>query len=106
VRVFVYGTLLDQGCVERVTGRGFSSRAGTLHGWIRTTGDHGYPVIHPVAGGRVKGLVLDGIDDQALRSLDAYEDEGRLYVRKTVYVRIDGCSTACDTYVAAATRVP
>jgi gamma-glutamylcyclotransferase (GGCT)/AIG2-like uncharacterized protein YtfP len=106
VRLFVYGTLLDPGCVERVTGRRFPGRVGMLHGWSRTTGGHGYPVIHPVAGGRVNGLVLDGIDDRALRSLDAYEDEGRLYVRKTVYVSIDGCSTACDTYVAPATRVP
>ena len=105
MRLFVYGTLLDPSCVQRVTGRRFSSRAGTLHGWIRTTGGHGYPVIHPVAGGRVTGLVLDGIDGQALRSIDAYEEEGRLYLRKTVYVTIDGYSTACDTYVAPTPRV-
>jgi gamma-glutamylcyclotransferase (GGCT)/AIG2-like uncharacterized protein YtfP len=104
VRLFVYGTLIDPVCVERVTGRRFPSRAATLHGWARTTGQHGYPVIRPAADDAVEGLVLDGIDGDALRALDAYEDEGRLYVRRPVRVRVDGRSTACQTYVAPAPR--
>lgn len=106
MRVFVYGTLLDPACVERVTGRRYPSRLATLHGWARTIGEHGYPEIRPAADGEVEGLILDDIDDDALRALDAYEDEGRLYRRLSVSVSVDGHPTTCDAYVSPTSRVP
>ena len=101
MRLFVYGTLLDPACVERVTGCRYRSRPATLHGWARTIGEHGYP-----ADAEVAGLVLDDIDDHALRALDAYEDEGRLYRRLPVSVSVDGRPTACDAYVSPTSRLP
>jgi gamma-glutamylcyclotransferase (GGCT)/AIG2-like uncharacterized protein YtfP len=106
VRLFVYGTLLDPACVERVTGRRYRSRPATLHGWVRTIGEHGYPEIRPAADAEVAGLILDDIDDDALRALDAYEDEGRLYRRLPVSVSVDGRPTACDAYVSPTSRLP
>ena len=90
---------MEPACVERVTGRRFASRAATLRGWTRTIGAHGYPVIHPSPGGAVEGLVLEGLDADALRALDAYEDEGRLYLRRSVTVAVGGQPVSCETYV-------
>jgi gamma-glutamylcyclotransferase (GGCT)/AIG2-like uncharacterized protein YtfP len=105
MRLFVYGTLTDPACVERVTGRRFQGRPATLHGWARRIGQHGYPEIHPVAGAEVEGLILDEIDDAGLRALDAYEDEGRLYRRLPVSVAVEGGPIACDVYVSPASRL-
>ena len=105
MRLFVYGTLMDPRCVRRLTGCQFRARPATLHGWARTVGRHGYPVIDPARGARVEGLLLDDVDDGALRALDAYEDEGRLYRRQAVYVSVDGCPIACQAYVPPASQV-
>src|SRR5262249_6612912 len=99
VRLFVYGTLTEPACVERVTGRRFASRPALLHGWARTIGTHGYPLIHPSPDDVVEGVVLDGVDAAALRALDAYEDEGRLPLRREVDVMVDGQSIPCQVYV-------
>jgi len=99
VRLFVYGTLTEPACVERVAGRRFASRPGVLYGWARTIGAHGYPVIHPSLDDLVEGVVLDGVDAAALRAFDAYEDEGRLYVRREVAVLAGGHSIPCQVYV-------
>ena len=105
MRLFVYGTLMDPRCVEGVTGRRFPARPATLYGWSRTICRHGYPVIDPALGGRVEGLLLDDIDDDALRALDAYEAEGRLYRRQAVHVSVDGRPIACQAYVSPASQV-
>jgi gamma-glutamylcyclotransferase (GGCT)/AIG2-like uncharacterized protein YtfP len=99
VCLFAYGTLTEPACVERVTGRRFTSRPATLHGWKRTIGTHGYPVIHPSSDGMVEGVVLDGLDEETLRALDAYEVEGRLYLRREVTVVAAGESIRCQAYV-------
>jgi gamma-glutamylcyclotransferase (GGCT)/AIG2-like uncharacterized protein YtfP len=99
VRLFVYGTLMEPARVERVTGRRFAGRPATLHGWTRTIASHGYPVIHPSPDDMVDGIVLDGLDTAALRALDAYEDEGRLYLRRQVTVLVGAESIPCETYV-------
>ena len=106
MRLFVYGTLLDPACVERVTGRRYRSRPATLHGWARTIGEHGYPEIRPTADAEVEGHILDDIDDDALRALDAYEDEGLTYRRLPVSVSVDGRPTACAAYVSPTSRTP
>jgi gamma-glutamylcyclotransferase (GGCT)/AIG2-like uncharacterized protein YtfP len=99
VRLFVYGTLREPACVERVTGRRFAGRPATLPGWTRVVASHGYPVIHPSPDDTVDGIVLDGIDAAALRALDAYEDEGLLYLRRQVTVLVGEEPMACETYV-------
>jgi Gamma-glutamyl cyclotransferase, AIG2-like len=95
---------MEAACVERVTGRRFAGRAATLHGWMRTIASHGYPVIHPSPDDRVDGIVLDGLDTAALRALDAYEDEGRLYLRRQVTVLVGDEPIPCETYVGHSSR--
>ena len=99
MRLFVYGTLMEPARVERVTGRRFVGRPATLHGWTRTIASHGYPVIHPSSEDTVDGIVLDGLDTAALRALDGYEDEGRLYLRRQVTVLVGDEAIPCETYV-------
>jgi len=98
-RLFVYGTLVDDHRVTAVAGRTFPRRAGMLHGFVRHAPPGGYPYVVPAAGGTVAGFVLDDLDAAALAAFDAYEDEGRLYDRRTVAVSVDGTSVECDVYV-------
>jgi len=90
---------MEPACVERVTGRRFAGRSATLHGWTRTIASHGYPVIHPSPDDTVDGIVLDGLDTAALRALDAYEDEGQLYLRRQVTVLVGAEPIPCEAYV-------
>jgi gamma-glutamylcyclotransferase (GGCT)/AIG2-like uncharacterized protein YtfP len=99
--LFVYGTLTDPECVVAVTGRRFARRPARLDGYARIAPAGGYPYVVPRAGASVDGFVLDGLDADALRALDRYEDEGRLYVRTPVEVAVAGERVACETYVGA-----
>jgi hypothetical protein len=47
----------------------------------------------------VDGLLVDDIDAASLRKLDAYEDEGRLYLRQPVWVSVGDERVAAETYV-------
>jgi Gamma-glutamyl cyclotransferase, AIG2-like len=49
--------------------------------------------------------LLDDVDADALRALDAYEDEGRLYRRLAVSVSVDGRPTGCHAYVSPTSPV-
>jgi hypothetical protein len=49
-------------------------------------------------------MLVEDIDAASLRALDAYEDEGRLYVRCPVDVLAQGKRVPCETYVGH--RVP
>jgi gamma-glutamylcyclotransferase (GGCT)/AIG2-like uncharacterized protein YtfP len=98
--LFVYGTLMDDGVVAQLTGRRFAKTPARLEGYRRLTPPGGYPVIVPAAGASVDGLVLRGIDADALRVFDQYEDEGRLYRRLSVTVIVDGTPQEVQVYAA------
>jgi gamma-glutamylcyclotransferase (GGCT)/AIG2-like uncharacterized protein YtfP len=102
--LFVYGTLMDEERVFAITGRRFPGRAARLEGYERITSDRGYPYVIPAPGSHVEGLLLEGIDAAALRALDRYEDEGRLYLRRPVDVIVGDARVACETYVGAGIR--
>lgn len=98
-RLFVYGTLRDPERVRRLAGRTFPARPARLWGWRLVPPERspsGYPEVEPAPGGRVEGLLLEGLDGRALRALDAYE-EG--YVRRRVRVEVDGRSVDAQVYV-------
>ena len=97
--LFVYGTLMSEAVMRSLTGRGFPRRRATLLGYGCGVSDAGYPFITPRTGGHVGGLLVEGLDAESLRRLDRYEDEGRLYLRRSVEVLADGARIACDTYV-------
>jgi gamma-glutamylcyclotransferase (GGCT)/AIG2-like uncharacterized protein YtfP len=95
-RLFVYGTLADDDLVERLVGRRLPWRPAVLEGYCRTLDPKiGYPVVHPLAGSTVDGRLLDGLDEDALRALDAYE--GTRYRR--VVVRVETPEGRADTYM-------
>jgi gamma-glutamylcyclotransferase (GGCT)/AIG2-like uncharacterized protein YtfP len=98
--LFVYGTLRDPACVRAVTGRVFATRPARLHGWRREEPPGGYPVVRSCPGASVAGLLLLDVDDASLARLDAYEDEGRLYVRRAVHVAAGDERVACEVYAA------
>lgn len=98
-RIFVYGTLQDEHVVERLLGRRLPWQPAVLEGYCRMLdASIGYPVVHPLAGASVDGRLLDGVDQEALAALDAYE--GREYRRVTVRVQTsDGRAVDAYAYV-------
>ena len=98
--LFVYGTLTDEERLEQLTGRRFPRRRATLEGFARVVAAHGYATIVPQAGGRVEGVLVEGVDAASLAALDAYEDAGRLYARRPAEVLVDGERVPCDVYVS------
>jgi gamma-glutamylcyclotransferase (GGCT)/AIG2-like uncharacterized protein YtfP len=98
-RLFVYGTLMSPRQLSAVTGRAFPTRPAMLPDFVRIIPPGGYPYVVPQAGSAVEGLLLEELDATALAALDAYEDEGRLYTRRSVRVEVDGATVACEVYV-------
>jgi len=98
VSLFVYGTLLDDEVVRRLTGRVFPKRPATLDGFERVAPPGDYPYIVHRAGSRVAGCLLDGVDAASLARLDAYEGDG--YVRTALEATLgDGERIACESYI-------
>lgn len=99
MRLFVYGTLKNPELVRSLTGRTFPSRPARLPGWVLVPAERsasGYPEVEPRPGSWVEGLLLEGLDESALRALDAYE-EG--YVRRRVQVQLDHGPVEAELYV-------
>ena len=99
VSLFVYGSLMSEERFLAVTGRRCPRRPARLEDFARIQSARGYPYVVPRAGCHVDGLLVEGIDPHALRKLDAYEDEGRLYLRRRVWVTVGGERVAAETYV-------
>lgn len=100
--LFVYGTLMSEALLQALTGRWFPRCPATLEGYARVFPEalRGYPHIIPRAGEHVEGFLIEDVDPASLRTLDAYEDEGRLYLRQSIEVTARGGRVACETYVA------
>ena len=104
VSLFVYGTLMDEGRARAIVGRPLPRRPAELPGYERIAPDGGYPYVVPHEGGAVSGILLDEIDDAALARLDAYEDEGGLYIRREAVALVDGRRVTCQVYVGNGIR--
>lgn len=100
MRLFVYGTLRDPSRQERVTGRRFVACPARLRDYACR--DAAYAFVIPSPGDVVDGLLLDDVDADALARLDAYEDAGRLYARRTVTVEVGDERVECEVYVGLA----
>ena len=97
--LFVYGTLMSEPLLYSLTGRRFPRSRARLEGYERILPNQGYPYVVPKSGGQVEGFLVEDIDEASLRTLDAYEDEGQLYLRRGVEVVADGRRISCETYV-------
>ncbi len=99
--LFIYGSLRDDALVLQLTGRRFPKRAAQLRGYRKHTAPKSYPYVVPDDDGLVEGFVLEGIDGDALRAFDEYEDEGRLYRRVEVTITVAGRPQRAFVYTAA-----
>jgi gamma-glutamylcyclotransferase (GGCT)/AIG2-like uncharacterized protein YtfP len=97
--LFVYGTLQDSTLVTALTGRRLRRRSATLDGYRKVLAPGSYPYVVLDPEGTVDGFVLLDVDEATLRRLDRYEDEGRLYRRTEVIVRVSGRHERAMTYV-------
>jgi gamma-glutamylcyclotransferase (GGCT)/AIG2-like uncharacterized protein YtfP len=97
ISLFVYGTLLSDDLVRKLTGRVFPKRPATLEDFERVEPPADYPYITPKTGAHVDGALLDGLDAAALDKLDAYEGDG--YARTPVEVVAGGVRVGCQSYV-------
>ena len=76
-RLFVYGTLMAPEVMEVLLNRVPAMRPARLEGFERWSLDGAvFPAVRRAAGGRVTGLLVDGLstDEQAI--LDWFEDDG------------------------------
>ena len=102
-QLFVYGTLRNSDLVHALTARRFAGEAAVLLDFEKIEPAGGYPYALPRHGASVDGLLLRGLDEASLTALDAYEEEGRLYRREQVVVRLPaGHTVSCFTYVGIA----
>ena len=93
VPVFVYGTLMKKGSASRYMRDADFLGETVLPGYAMY--DLGwYPGILPAEGSQVHGEVYL-VSEEMLKSMDQYEGEGFLYLRKTMPVTgIDECPEA------------
>jgi gamma-glutamylcyclotransferase (GGCT)/AIG2-like uncharacterized protein YtfP len=82
--LFVYGTLLDPGCRERLLGHPVPARPVRLEGYRVARGRYFYIVAAP--GERTEGLLLLDLSAADFAILDRYEELPRLYTRETAEV--------------------
>jgi len=107
--LFVYGSLVDPGCLEEVLGhRHLGERlAATLADYQRIApASSGYPYIIRAPGARVDGLLILDLNPSDLRALDRYEEVDKgVYCRRLVAVEAWGCGRQrlrliAHTYIA------
>lgn len=103
VRLFAYGTLLDEKIQRRVFGRAIPVQSAVLPNWrVRRRSVHGrYDGIVPVRRASTPGGMLR-IDARELRRADRYEGAPDFYRRQRVKIRAGRRSLAAWVYVPAA----
>ncbi len=86
MRLFFFGTLLDAELRQAVIGRALPAEPAVVRGFRRVVvAGRGYPMLVAAAGGRVDGIVVGGLDPEAIRRLHAYE--GGEYALRPIRVR-------------------
>jgi gamma-glutamylcyclotransferase (GGCT)/AIG2-like uncharacterized protein YtfP len=99
IQLFAYGTLQIPEVMGAVTGATFPSQPARLEGYVRyRLKDRAFPGLRREPGGVAEGLLFGGIDAEALRRLDAFEDD--FYRRETLAVLDAGRRpVAAEVYV-------
>lgn len=74
--LFCYGTLQSPLVMKAVTGKAYSGEEATLQGWARYRFDSTeYPGIIVEDGASVSGKLYWGLDEEAIKKLDAFEGD-------------------------------
>jgi gamma-glutamylcyclotransferase (GGCT)/AIG2-like uncharacterized protein YtfP len=96
--LFVYGTLLEPTCRERLLGHPVATRPACLDGYQVARGRYLYIVAAP--GARIDGLLLLDLSAADLAIFDRYEELPRLYTREAVEAAIpSGAKLGCWVYM-------
>jgi gamma-glutamylcyclotransferase (GGCT)/AIG2-like uncharacterized protein YtfP len=96
--LFVYGSLLEQGCREEIIGREVETAPARIRNYERRRAPHFHLVRR--AGAETAGLLILGLTAQDFGKLDHYEEVPRLYTReKTSVLADDGTRVVCWMYV-------
>jgi gamma-glutamylcyclotransferase (GGCT)/AIG2-like uncharacterized protein YtfP len=96
-KLFTYGSLMCEDIMSAVVGGPLPCQPAILPDFQRLTmKDEQYPGVVPLSGGRVEGIVYQGIEEQGWNRLDRFE--GEIYSRNRVVIRYpedDGEETVC-----------
>lgn len=104
MKLFAYGELCKPPVLLEVLGRVPCAEPGVLHGYHRELNpDTGFFRVVRRPGARVVGLVLEGLDETDLLTLDRYENvSGGEYDRVEVEIRPLGSEIGEVAFVYAA----
>ena len=105
MRLFTYGTLTFPEVWQRISVGTFPSRTAVLKGYsLFRVKEAVYPgIIRSNSASDVHGLLLDGINDDTMFELDAYESS--FYDRLPVKVVVeDGAEVECYAYIVPESR--
>jgi gamma-glutamylcyclotransferase (GGCT)/AIG2-like uncharacterized protein YtfP len=87
--IFVYGTLMSEPVLNKLTGKSFQSKPAILTGYKRyCVRECDYPAIINDADSETKGLVIFNVEDSDLEVFSFYE--GDEYEKKWVEVIVNG----------------
>jgi gamma-glutamylcyclotransferase (GGCT)/AIG2-like uncharacterized protein YtfP len=98
--LFVYGTLMDDSLIVRITSHCFKKVFATLAGYRREVPAGEYPQLVPDPGAVVEGFLLLDVDPESLALIDRYEEEGTLYARRQLTVRAMGQTRNAFVYLS------
>lgn len=100
IDLFVYGTLVNEQHVKLLLNRKVENVPATLNNYMRVVPPGAFYFIVKQHGASTHGRLLKQVTLDELARIDAFEDEGNLYFRRVVVVRLeDGTRRRCMTYV-------
>lgn len=99
VDLFVYGTLMNDHYVELLLNRKVESVPAKLFHYMKMNPSWSFPFIVKHRGAVTEGRVLRDITIEELKILDDFEDEGKMYYRRSCVIRTDNLRQRCQTYV-------
>lgn len=95
--IFVYGTLLSQKIIKKLTGKTFKTSAAVLSGYKKySIKDCDYPAIIQQDDSTTFGLVIENVDELSSNTISFYE--GTEYKKKKVNVLINNNATEVLVY--------
>ncbi|HOK41326.1 MAG TPA: gamma-glutamylcyclotransferase [bacterium] len=105
INLFVYGTLKNKINQKIITNKIFKSKPAILLNYKRYSPRNGFPYIIAKPNSKVYGLLLYDVDEESLKKLDEYEENGILYDRQNVKVKVGKEIIEAQAYIANITNL-
>lgn len=101
VDLFVYGTLMSDHHVQLLLHRKVESIPAVLNHYMKIVPKGGFAFIVKQTGASTDGRILKDLSKEEIEKIDSFEDEGHLYLRRSVHVRIADTEdrVKCMTYL-------